>query len=103
MTATYVLTTAAEADFRDIIRYTRGRWGDDQTRSYVTKLTRCIERIAVGQGASKDMAAINPGLQMVHCEHHYIFCLFRDDFPPLVVAIFHENMDLMTRLSDRLE
>jgi len=42
-------------------------------------------------------------LRMVRCEHHYIFCLPRDDAPALVVAIFHERMDLMARLADRLE
>jgi plasmid stabilization system protein ParE len=103
LTVSYVLTAAAEADLRDVIHYTRKQWGDDPTRSYVAKLTRGIERIAAGHGPSKDMAALYPGLRMVHCEHHYVFCLHRDDVSPLVVAIFHERMDLMTRLSDRLE
>jgi toxin ParE1/3/4 len=103
LTTHYVLTAAAEADLRDIIRYTRSEWGDAQARSYVAKLTRGIERIAAGQGTSKDMAALYPGLRMVRCEHHYVFCLPRDDAPALVVAIFHERMDLMTRLADRLE
>jgi plasmid stabilization system protein ParE len=40
---------------------------------------------------------------MARCEHHYIFCLSRDDAPALVVAIFHERMDLMVRLTDRLK
>jgi plasmid stabilization system protein ParE len=40
---------------------------------------------------------------MARCEHHYIFCLPRSDAPALVVAIFHEKMDLMTRLAGRLE
>jgi len=103
LTVTYVLTAGAEADLRDVIRYTRREWGDAQTRSYVAKLARGIERIAAGQGTSKDMAALYPGLRMAHCEHHYIFCLPRDDAPALVVAIFHERMDLMARLADRLE
>jgi toxin ParE1/3/4 len=103
LTASYVLTAAAEADLRDIICYTRREWADAQTRSYVTKLTRGIERIAAGQGASKDMAALYPGLRITRCEHHYIFCLPRDDALALVVAIFHERMDLMVRLADRLE
>ena len=102
MTVTYVLTVAAEADIRDVIRYTRKHWGVDQARSYAAKLTHGIERLATEHGASKNLAAIYPGLRMVHCEHHYIFCLVRDDLPALVVAIFHENMDLMTRLSNRL-
>ncbi|ECP5445232.1 type II toxin-antitoxin system RelE/ParE family toxin, partial [Salmonella enterica] len=41
-------------------------------------------------------------LRMIHCEHHYVFCLPRGSAPALVVAIFHERMDLMARLSERL-
>ena len=103
MTASYVLSSAAEADLRDIVRYTRKQWGDAQTRSYMTTLKACIESIATGRGLFKDMAALYPALRMVHCEHHYIFCLPRDDAPALVVAIFHERMDLITRLADRLK
>ncbi len=103
MTASYGLTAAAEADLREIIRYTRKQWGSPQVRSYVAKLERGIERLAAGQGAVKDMSALYPTLRMTRCEHHYVFCLPRDGAPALVVAIFHERMDLMTRLADRLE
>lgn len=98
MTARYVLTLAAEADLRDIIRYTGKQWGDTQTRSYVTKLQADMDRIAAGEGFFKDMSALYPRLRMAHCEHHYIFCLPRDDAPALVIGIFHERMDLMARL-----
>lgn len=103
MTAKYVLLPAAEADLRDIIRYTRKQWGDAQTRTYVTKLQRGIERMADGQDLFKDMTALYPGLRMLRCEHHYIFSLPRDNAPLAVVAIFHERMDLMMRLADRLK
>lgn len=103
MTARYVLTMAAEADLRDIIRYSREKWGAAQTRRYVAKLARGIERIADNVSSSKDMSALHPGLRMDRCEHHYIFCLPRDDAPALIVAILHERMDLMTRLADRLD
>ncbi len=103
MTAPYVLLPAAEADLRDIIRYTRQQSGDAQTRSYVAKLQRGIENIAAGQGLSKDMAALYPGLRLAHCEQHYIFCLMREGAAALVVAIFHERMDIMLRLADRLK
>ena len=73
-----------------------------QTRSYIGKLTRGIEAVVVGRGAFKDMTALHPGLRMVHCEHHYVFCLPREDAPGLVVAILHERMDLITRLEARL-
>ena len=103
MNASYTLLAAAEADLRDIVRYTRQQWGSAQTRSYVAKLQRGIEAVAGGQGQSRDMSALHPGLRMIKCEHHYIFWLPREGAPALVVAIFHEKMDLMTRLTDRLK
>lgn len=102
MTVGYVLSATAEADLRDVIRYTRKQWGDAQTRSYVAKLQAGMESVAAGNSFFKDMSALYPGLRMVRCEHHYIFCLPRDDAPALVVAIFHERMDLMVRLAARL-
>ncbi|MBX9859493.1 MAG: type II toxin-antitoxin system RelE/ParE family toxin [Sphingomonas sp.] len=102
MTVRYVLTTAAEADLHDIIRYTRNQWGAAQTRRYVAKLARGIERLVASVSGSKDMSDLHPGLRMARCEHHYIFCLPRDDAPALIVAILHERMDLMARLAARL-
>ncbi|MDV2968099.1 type II toxin-antitoxin system RelE/ParE family toxin [Nitratireductor aquimarinus] len=101
MTA-YVLTDAAEADLRDVIRYTREQWGDVQLRRYIAKLEQGIIRLAAGQGTFKDMSALYPALRAARCEHHYVFCLPRENAPALIVAIFHERMDLMTRLTDRL-
>ena len=103
MTTPYVLTAAAEADVLGIVRYTRQQWGDAQVRSYMDKLERGIEHLAAGLGASKDMGLLHPGLRMMHCEHHYIFCLPRESLPALIVAIFHERMNLMARLADRLK
>ena len=48
------------------------------------------------------MSALYPALRMARCEHHYVFCLLREHAPALVVAIFHERMDLMTQLAARL-
>ena len=101
MTTRYVLLAAAEADLREIIRYTRQQWGNAQTRSYMLKLQDGIESLATGQGFFKDMSAFHPGLRMARCEHHYIFCIPRNDMPALMVAILHKQMDLMTRLESR--
>ncbi|MEO9130487.1 MAG: type II toxin-antitoxin system RelE/ParE family toxin [Sphingomonas sp.] len=103
MSASYTLLAAAEADLRDIIRYTRKHWGSAQARSYVAGLQRAIEAVAVGQSQFRDMSALHRGLRMVKCDHHFIFCLPQNDGPALVVAIFHEKMDLMARLADRLK
>jgi len=98
----YALTDAAEADLRDIIRHTHAQWGDAQARRYVAKLKVGMANVATGKGAFKNMDALYPKLRIAHCEHHLIFCLPRDAQPALIVAIFHERMDLMVRLADRL-
>jgi toxin ParE1/3/4 len=102
LTVGYVLTNEAEADLRGIIRYTRKQWGDAQVRRYIAKLDRGMARLAAARGVFKDMSALYPILRMAHCEHHYVFCLPRKNAPALIVAIFHEHMDLMARLADRL-
>ena len=98
----YLLTAAAEADLRNIIRYTRQQWNDAQVRRYIAKLEKGIKRLAEGGGAFKNLSDVYPALRVALCEHHYVFCLARDAVQPLIVAIFHERMDLLARLGDRL-
>lgn len=98
----YLLTDAAEDDLRSIIRYTRKQWGNTQVRRYITALEQGMTRLAAGQGVYQDMSDLYPALCMAHCEHHYVFCLPREKAPALIVALFHERMDMMTRLAARL-
>lgn len=98
----YILTAAAEADLREIIRYTRQQWGDAQVRRYVSQLERGIARLAAGEGSYRSLDEIYPSLRVARCEHHYVFCLPRENASALIVAIFHDRMDLMTRLASRL-
>lgn len=72
-------------------------------RRYVAALESGMAHLVEHQGAYQDMSAIYPGLCMAHCEHHYVFCLSRQSAPALIVAIFHERMDLMTRIFGRLK
>jgi len=98
----YILAAEAEADLRGIIRHTRKQWGAAQVRRYIGKLEQGIANLAASQGSFKDMSELFPALRMARREHHYVFCLPREEAPALVVAIFHERMDLMSRLTDRL-
>lgn len=129
MSATYVLTKAAAADLREIVRYTRKQWGDDQLLNYVSLLKNGIEQLVAnksrgsgtadksresntadksrGSGTAnnsvgRDLSELYPRLCVLHCQHHYIFCLPRDGAPTLIVAIFHERMDLIARVAKRL-
>ncbi|TCR72765.1 type II toxin-antitoxin system RelE/ParE family toxin [Rhizobium sp. BK376] len=102
MTA-YILTAEAESDLRSVIRYTRAQWSAAQVRRYVSALERGIANLAEGKCPFKDMSELHPSLRMARCEHHFVFCLFRKVSPALIVAIFHERMDLMKRLAGRLD
>lgn len=102
MSRNYVLTDDAAEDLRAIIRYSRETWGAAQARRYTQSLERGIIRLAGSPAQFRDMGALYPALRMAHCEHHYIFCLPRDDASALIVAILHERMDLMVRLAGRL-
>ncbi len=103
MKAAFVFHPAADAELDDILRYTRREWGAKQAKAYAAKLRRCVEAIAAGKRPFKDMSQIYPGMRMSRCEHHYVFCILRQDAPMLVLAILHERMDLMARLADRLK
>ncbi len=98
----YVLTVAAETDLREIIRYTHAHWGDAQVRRYVSKLEQGIARLAARQGRFAELSKLHPALIMSRCEHHYIFCLHRDEEPALIIAILHERMNAVARVANRL-
>jgi plasmid stabilization system protein ParE len=97
-----MLTEAADADIREIARYTHQKWGEAQARMYLDTLERCTERLVAGDAPFKDLSSLIPSLRMSRCEHHYIVCLPRDDGPALIVALVHERMDLVSRLRGRL-
>jgi plasmid stabilization system protein ParE len=103
LTARYQLQQSAEDDLRGILRYTREKWGKDQAQVYAAKLETGIQRLVEGKGVYKILAGIHPSLRVARCESHYIFCLWRGDEPSLIVAILHERMDLIVRISERLE
>ena len=98
----YETTQAALDDWRKIVEYTIENYGEAQTRKYMASLLKCIETTANGTGVYKDKKMGARKIRIKHCQKHYIFSLIRKDNSILVLAIFHEKMDLMTRLKKRL-
>lgn len=98
----YELSSAAEDDLRDIVTYTSKTWRTAQARQYTRGLREGAENLANSQGVYKELHDLYPRLRMCRCQHHYIFGVMREGVPMLVVAIFHERMDTMTRLRNRL-
>ena len=87
MSGSYALTTAAEADVKALIRYTRAQLGVAQTRIYVAALERCMARLAAGEGRFKDMSALYPQLRMPpYLQSSRIFG--HEKSPPLQAGFF---------------
>ena len=98
----YLLSEAAAEDMRGIIRYTLREHGYKQALKYSSQIERCAERLAKSKQGYKKLPDINPELRYTHCEHHYIFGLIRKNQKMLIVAILHERMDLIRRVTGRL-
>ena len=97
------ITPAAQRDLLEIARYTIKSWGVEQADRYEAALTELFAAIATGEARARSFLEHRPELRVSRCEHHYVFFLERQNARPFVLAVFHENMDLMTRLRDRLE
>ena len=96
------LTSLAEEDLKSIARYTIKTWGLEQAKRYESLLADRFQKIAQGRVTPKHFLSHRLDLLFAHCEHHYIFYCTREDQPPLILAVFHERMDLMQRLKNRL-
>lgn len=98
----YDLTPAAEADLRDIVRYTLRQWGARQAQRYVRLLEAGLRMIAEGRAVSRTFSERYPQVRVTRCEHHYIFYLHPEGQKPRILAVLPEHMDLLARLGDRL-
>lgn len=98
----YELTGAAEADIQAIARYAITTWGIEQARRYEVILESHLQAIGRRKARTKVFLKHRPELLVSRIQHHYVFHLVREKQCPLILAVLHENMDLMNRLRDRL-
>jgi len=98
----YELTPDAERDLREIARYTLRQWGVRQQRRYASALEAGFRAIAKRRIVPRPFSPAYPDVFVSHCEHHYIFYLHPEGQKPRILAVFHENMDLLARLAERL-
>ena len=100
----YRITPEAKEDLRGIAAYTLQTWGELQHSHYRARFAECFERIALGQMVPRRFSKTYPDLCVVHCQHHYVFYLeVNRDSHAIILAVFHEKMDCLTRLKKRLE
>ncbi|MGB0911517.1 MAG: type II toxin-antitoxin system RelE/ParE family toxin [Nitrospirales bacterium] len=98
----YELSIAAQDDLNSIARYTVNKWGLNQAKRYEGLLVKGFQEISKGRLPPRVFLSHRHDLLFTHCEHHYVFYATRERQPPLILAVFHENMDLMQRLKERL-
>ncbi|MCX6972469.1 MAG: type II toxin-antitoxin system RelE/ParE family toxin [Verrucomicrobia bacterium] len=101
MNKIYRLTSGAESDTEQILRYTLDRWGTDQAALYAAQIEACLEKIATKQAAGRSFSKRFADAFVHRCQHHYIFFVWNNNIP-IFLAILHENMDLVQRLGKRL-
>ena len=99
------LTLEAESDLKSILRYTIEQWGVEQAQHYADLLEVGFRKIASQKAASRTFSEVYPQIRVTKCEHHYIFYLPQQPTSsrPLILAVLHERMDLVSRLKSRLE
>jgi toxin ParE1/3/4 len=101
--AEYRLTLDAEDDLWEIARYTLTKWGETQQRRYETALLSCFEQLASKVAFARCPLPHRPDIRQVRCGHHIVFAMDEPGAPTTIIAVLHENMDLMRRLRARLE
>jgi len=100
--AAFELCYLADEDIEGIISYTIDKWDVDQAGRYVRFLDQHFEAIGSGKARCKCLIPSRDDL-FVKCQKHLVFHFEEKGERPLILAIFHEQMDLMKHLSERLE
>ena len=101
--ASYELAQAAEADLKNIALYTISEWGPEQAARYGAILDAHFTAVANGKARTRIFLRHRPELHMSRIKHHHVFHLVREKQCPIIPAVFHERMNLMSRLRDRLD
>lgn len=96
----FELTFAAEQDLKDIWLYTYETWGFDQAEKYYDQIISCCEAIGNGMAHSKTVEGLDYDIHVYKCERHYIFFLPHESL--IILAILHERMDFLQRLTKSL-
>lgn len=105
------LTDKAERDLKDIIRWTRGTFGNQQASIYREVVLRAIRVLENGPEpiGSKRREDLSPGLRMLHVtrgsargRHFLLFRVSKTEAMQIdVVRILHDTMDFARHLPEQ--
>ena len=98
----YQLSPRAKSDIEDILEYTFDSFGKRQMLKYKGQLEHCLKQLSSNLTSYRNLDIDGISIQSLHCQKHYIFAMDRQDRPLLIIAVLHEKMDLVKRLTNRL-
>lgn len=90
----------ADDDLRGIWLYTFDTWGEAQADRYFDQIVGCCAAIGDGEGQARRLELFPERVFFHRCRRHFIFYL--EASPRLIIAILHERVDMLARLSDRI-
>lgn len=97
----YLLSKDAENDIRQIIRYTKQKWGGRQVEIYRDLIKQKLFEIGSHKIIPKLYSKNVPNVYFCKVNSHFIFYLKQDSELPLIIAVLHTSQDIMKHLSDR--
>lgn len=100
--SSFELSYLADQDLENIAKYTIEKWDLAQAEKYLSLLDTHFEKIHNKNVIIRDVFKHRNDLKVSRCEHHVIFHLNRPTEAPLILAVLHKSMDLMTRLKERI-
>lgn len=101
---TYRLTATAEAHLRHVVRNTHHRYGINQAKKYNDALLQGFQSIAekhlTFHSPHRNELAKDTVFSIHLVEHHYVVFQEQDQRTIVIVGIFHESMDIPSRLRE---
>ena len=95
----FKLTVAAEADLKDIGRYTLQRWGHGQRNKYLSELDKAFRELARNPELGKKRDEIRNGYLSLLKNKHVIFYR-RQKREVEIVRILHQSMEIERHLDE---
>lgn len=95
----FLFTRKAEADLKEIARYTQSHWGRGQRLKYLKRLDACFWALAENPHKGEDCSEIREGYQRWPVGSHVVFYRLVVDRVE-IIRILHQNMDIESRLSE---
>ncbi|MBF0460219.1 MAG: type II toxin-antitoxin system RelE/ParE family toxin [Magnetococcales bacterium] len=100
----YRMTATAEGHFWKALRESRQKWGHKRAEKYRVDFLQGLQRIAdnhpVFNAPHRDELAADTAFLIHLVEHRYVAFQEHDKETIIIAGIFHESMDIPTRLRE---